>query len=200
MQDPGLGLGSRGLVQPSGLGLATRGLLLDVEEVVRPAASGSLPPAADARLVFDVEALAADLRVAGGQLEAETGLQTAVVISLFSDRRAREDDPLPAGETTLRRWWGDYAPPAPGDRIGSLLWLLSREKTIESVRARAAEYAREALAWLIEDEIANRIDVEAEIEKLPGAVVPSILALGISIWRPPEREIAFRFRYVWRAA
>lgn len=199
MSDPGLGLATRGLAQPSGLGLATRGLLLDVEEVARPTPAAGLRPAADAKLIFDTSQLTADLRVVGGQLEAETGLLTSVVISLFSDRRAREDDPLPAGESSLRGWWGDYVPPVEGDRIGSRLWLLSREKTLESVRVRAVEYAREALRWLIEDAVAERVDVEAEIQKLPGGIVPSVLALVVAIWRPPEREIAFRFRYVWRS-
>lgn len=191
-----LSLTTRGLLSPTGLRLVTRGLVLEALQVgdAGPVAGGGLM--ADARITFDAESLSGDLRVVNGQLEPEAGLLTAVVISLFTDRRARADDPLPARETNRRGWWGDVLPEAAGDQIGSRLWLLSREKTTEQVRLRAIEYAREALAWLREDGIAEDVEIEAEIQR-PNAGVPSVLALGIRIVKPEDREIAFRFRYVW---
>lgn len=92
-------------------------------------------------------------------LDSAEPLVRAVVISLFTWRRANPDDDLPGG---LRMgWWGDSFPSVPNDRIGSHLWLLSRAKLTSETLTRAKEYAEEALRWLIDDGIAARVDVEA---------------------------------------
>lgn len=93
-------------------------------------------------------------------LDAQEPLVRAVIISLFTWRRARPDDDLP-GDLRMG-WWGDSVPEIPLDRIGSRLWLLSRAKLTAETVARAKEYAEEALAWLIEDGVAARVDVESE--------------------------------------
>lgn len=51
-------------------------------------------------------------------------LTRAVVISLFTWRRAERDDrtPQPYG------WWGDTWPAVQNDRIGSRLYLLKRRR------------------------------------------------------------------------
>jgi phage gp46-like protein len=98
-------------------------------------------------------------RTATGALAQDDGLATAVLLSLFLDRRAGPDDPLPDG-TDRRGWLGD-ALAEDADRIGSRLWLLSREKQVEETRRRAEEYAEEALAWLVEDGLAESVAVSA---------------------------------------
>jgi len=52
-------------------------------------------------------------------------LARAVIISLFTWRRANPDDVLPAGDDR-QGWFGDTFAEVRGDRIGSRLWLLSR--------------------------------------------------------------------------
>lgn len=186
---------SRGLVEAGGLAIASRGLLLDWTYV--GAAGETLEPLRyDARLGFDTEELTGDLGLEHGDLERDTTLATSVVLSLFSDARARDDDELPAGDTDRRGWWGDLLGEE-GDRFGSRLWLLSREKVRPQVLVRARQYAREALTWVLEDRIAERVEVEAEFQRLPGEAVPTVLALGISLVRPDLSQVAFRFRYVW---
>ena len=56
-------------------------------------------------------------------LRAERGLRSAVLISLFTDRRAEPGD-VPEGEDP-RGWWADVLGEE-GDRIGSRLWLIDR--------------------------------------------------------------------------
>ena len=112
----------------------------------------------DARLVWDDVIGAADLSLAGADFESDDGLETAVILSLFTDRRIPAGD-LPGGETDRRGWWGD-ALTDEGD-LGSRLWLVAREKTTATVLARAEHYAREALAWLVEDGLASSVDVAA---------------------------------------
>lgn len=82
----------------------------------------------------------------------------AVFISLFTWRRAGPTDESdnPYG------WWGDSYPTVAGDRIGSRLYLLRREKNLAQVRERARDYALEALAWMRDDNLVTRIDAECQ--------------------------------------
>lgn len=116
----------------------------------------------DIRLNFDSEQGCFDLVLVSDaqgnrDLQDDPGLFTAVVISLFTDARAHDDDVLPdsyAGQPEdakdRRGWWGDglTADADTSGPIGSRLWLLWREKDLPSVVVRAQQYAQEALAWL----------------------------------------------------
>ena len=112
-----------------------------------------------------------DCGMEAGDLVAEGSLRTAVILSLFLDRRAEDDDILPNGSDDRRGWWADTVAPmtdygigggsASGDHIGSRLWLLSREKQLAGVLERARHYAEEALTWLVEDGVATAVQVTA---------------------------------------
>jgi len=86
----------------------------------------------------------------------EASLVRAVVISLFTWRRASPDDPIDDEERY--GWWGDSYPSIADDRIGSRLWLLRRVKLTAATRRDAEFYAREALQWLLDD--GQVLDVE----------------------------------------
>lgn len=109
---------------------------------------------------------ALDLALAdGGSLVTEETLQSAVIVSLLTDRRAAPDDRLPADARPnnpvppdRRGWVGDAFD---NGRIGSRLWLLYREKQTEETRKRAIFYARESLQWLLDDGHVNVIEVSA---------------------------------------
>ena len=88
-------------------------------------------------------------------------LVRAVIISLFTWRRAHDDDVLPNAGMSRMGWWGDSFPPVANDRIGSRLWLLARSKLTDSTAQQAQDYAEEALQWLIDDGVAARVDVSA---------------------------------------
>lgn len=187
---------SRGLGQASGLSLTTHGLLLESSEGT--SASAGLVAALDG-LLSDVAiqlvpgSFASDFGVEQGQLVVEHGLLTSVVMSLFTDRLAEADDELPGGDGDRRGWWADGWPVVDGDRIGSRLWLLNREKHTTETLLRAEEYARESLAWLIEDGVAETITVAGEwIER-------GFLGLEIVISRPQLPNARFRFAVAWEA-
>jgi len=84
-------------------------------------------------------------------------LYRAVEISLFTWRRAEPDDKL--DDDQRMGWWGDSFPAVAGDRIGSRLWLLRRKTVVPEVLRAAEAYAREALQWMIDDELVRTIDV-----------------------------------------
>lgn len=115
-------------------------------------------------------------------------LPRAVIISLFSWRRANPDDnaPEPMG------WWGDTYPTVAGDRIGSRLWLLGREKITNEMLNRARDYATEALQWLIDDGVAARVDIESSRSGIDEA------QLDISIYQRDGTSWNMRFDNYWR--
>jgi len=130
-------------------------------------------------------------------LESDGGLETAVIISLFTDRRANEDDVLPDSNNLDRRgWWGDLTSGFENDQIGSRLWLLEREKTIPNVVIRAKQYAEEALQWLVNDGVAVKIEVEAERQGMLGN---DVLAISCRIFKPDGTDIPFKYLMQWAA-
>ncbi|MDD9911664.1 MAG: phage GP46 family protein [Alphaproteobacteria bacterium] len=145
----------------------------------------------DLRTKFDLSQLSGDLSKNGLLLEQDDSLKTAVVISLFTDQRAKLDDFIPGNSTDLRGWWGDAWSEISNKRIGSRLWLLSREKQLPDVLVRAKQYAEEALQWLIDQGIVNTIEVTATFS------ATSVLALQIQIVRPYKSAIDYKFNYIW---
>lgn len=136
-----------------------------------------------------------DWSVSAGDLTSEAGLRTAVLLSLHTDATAHDDDELLA-DGDRRGWWGDLALDGEqeGDRFGSRLWLLAREKHTEKTRRRAVLMAREALAWMREDQVAQAIEVDARWQ---GELLDQ-LVLGIVIIRPPPLP-ALRLDVLWQA-
>jgi len=123
-------------------------------------------------------------------LNSTQPLVRAVVMSLFTWRRANPDDPLPGDQRM--GWWGDTFALVPNDRIGSRLWLLSRSKLLPETVALAKEYAEEALRWLVDDGVASRVDVRAERQGL------STLAIGVRVYKSDGTvPVDIRFTDVW---
>lgn len=135
-----------------------------------------------------------DWVLVGPGLAEDEGLTTAVVLSLFSDARAQAGDVLPDGGTDRRGWWGDAFADEPGDRFGSRLWLLHREKQLAQVLPRAKQYAEEALRWLVEDGIASSVAVITEFTR------PGVLGMGVEIRRALQAPVAYRFESSWNAS
>jgi phage gp46-like protein len=134
------------------------------------------------------------LLLSGFDLERDDGLQTAVIISLFTDRRASpEQIPVDLPQDDLRGYWGDIANATPSDNTGSLLWLLAREKQLPQILGRAQQYCREALAWMVEDLVATRVEVTAEF------VAQGWMLILVDIFRPTGSPVRYRFNYEWAA-
>lgn len=142
----------------------------------------------DIALKYDVDTKVFDLAIVDGDLATDTSLETAVLLSLYTDRRALDEDVLPDEGSDRRGWWCDAYSDRPH---GSRLWLLSREKELEAVLRRAEDYAREALAWVIQDGIASNVDVEA-IHLRRG-----VLQLIVGIQRSSGSVLESRYEYVW---
>lgn len=148
---------------------------------------------ADLALVWDDALGNADLSVVDNDLLSDHGLTTAVILSLFTDRRAERDDVPTSGDPTDRRgWWADEFMEHEGDRIGSRLWLLDRSKADNQVMLRAKAYVLEALDWMIEDHVVTQIDVTT-------ALVGHVLTIDLTLARPTASPLTLRFANVWDA-
>jgi phage gp46-like protein len=152
---------------------------------------------ADVRTAWspDTAPLRGDWLLAPPGLATDRDLETAAILSLFTDASAREDDVIPDLTDDHRGWWGNWESPEALE-LGSRLWLLSREKSTEETRRRAEEYAAEALAWLLTDGVAARVDVEAEYREV-GPVPPATLVLRIRIVRDDGTVYERRYAWAW---
>lgn len=148
----------------------------------------------DIRTVFIDMDRGADLALDTFALAADDGLETAVILSLFSDARALEADPLPMGQTDRRGWWADAYPAADGDRFGSRLWLLRASKQLQQSLNDARLYAEESLAWLVEDGAARKVEVETFIPR------DEVMGMIVRIYRPDGSVMPIRFETLWSAA
>lgn len=146
----------------------------------------------DIGLTWNAAAGAADFSIVANDLATDDGLRTAVALSLFTDRLAGVGDVLPVGEADRRGWWADAVPVVPGDNFGSRFWLLSRSKQTPDVLSRAEEYAREALQWLLDDKVSDKITAVAEF-----ATALAAEGITITIRRPNNDSVSYRFNHTW---
>lgn len=130
------------------------------------------------------------LTVNGKQVSASSQLDPltrAVVISLFTHRRADPDDnaDVPMG------WWGDTWPIVANDRYGSKLWLLQRSKLTNALVNTVRTYIRESLQWMLDDSVVSRIDIDIQrtgINELGNSLV---------LWRR-DGPVTISFNDFWR--
>jgi phage gp46-like protein len=135
-----------------------------------------------------------------GGVADDPGLASAVLLSLFLDRRAEADDlvdgaglfaPGAGGALFARRGWvGDALSipgAAPGDRIGSRLWLLARAKQVDETLRLAEDYAREALDWLVADGLAAEVAVAA------AWIARGVMELTVTVSPPAGDQQVFTY-------
>lgn len=139
----------------------------------------------DIRLQWRPDVGAADINVKANDLEPDDGMETAVALSLFTDRR----------DGGGRGWWADAL--TPDDPMGSRLWTLANEKDTATVLQLAPAYAREALAWMVTDGVAS--EVTASASSLPREPGRSIMLLTVGIQRPGQTAATYRYAYNWQS-
>lgn len=125
-------------------------------------------------------------------LVADEGLETSVLLSMFTDRRAEDGEPVPGSESDRRGWWADEFLESPGDRMGSRRWLLSRAAMRRGIEEREVAYTEQGLRWMLEDRVASSVDVEATRSG-------DRLETRVRIQRPGRGELDFRFAHAWES-
>lgn len=115
-----------------------------------------------------------DIAIENGDLKGDDGLETAVIISLFTDARVTDEE-LPAPQKDKKGWWGDMVPDVDQDQIGSRLWLIGREKVTQEVAKRAEDYCKEGLAWLVEDGVAVSVSATATYNAFKNLIIAIVI-------------------------
>lgn len=128
-----------------------------------------------------------DIKIDGGDLASDDGLETAVLISLFSDRRA-SDEEVPFNEDK-RGYWGDLFNDDSADQLGSKLWLTDRSKVSLASLVKIETYAKDSLQWMIDDGVAVSISANAEFDQNSS----SSILLAIEIEKPDDQKNRFKF-------
>lgn len=120
-----------------------------------------------------------DIRLERGEPDVDDGLETAVLVSLFTDRREGDE----------RGWWGDAFDDEP---LGSRLWKLDREKMTPAIIGQAQTYCQEALEWLKTEGIASKILIDISI------ISSDKLGIAVEITRPNGETVGYKWRYLWK--
>ena len=143
----------------------------------------------DIRLIWNNMTGYADLNMIGPSLELGHDLETAVIISLFTDHASDPGDVLPSDlSKDPRGWWADtYETP---DQIGSKLWQVWGRVRNQDTLNFARDTAAKALQWMLDDGVAASITVQPSFYGSGG------LQLAIAITEPSGA--ATTFTYAWQ--
>ncbi|MHB9833817.1 phage GP46 family protein [Paraburkholderia terrae] len=142
----------------------------------------------DTSTVWDTANSRGDWVLAGAQLLTGNDLETAYLISLFTDRQAQPGDVIPDGSNDTRGWIGDVGQKYP---IGSRLWLLERAKATPQTLNNARTYVTEAVQWLVDDKVVSKHDITVQW------IASGQLGIWIQAYRPDGSKFP-AFSWVWK--
>jgi len=150
----------------------------------------------DIKILWDNDLIEGDIEYDNGELTIEDGLETAVIMSLFTDGRASIEDTLPdSGSEDRRGWWGDQVAEVKDDEIGSKLWLLERSTTIQETLINAEIYIKDCLQWMIDDAVI--IDFDIEMERQDRSDKSATLAFKVIFHQSDGTEKIMKFNDLW---
>jgi phage gp46-like protein len=156
-----------------------------------PVAPGPLPAAnlqGDILIQWDNTQTLGDWVLAQGDLQTGQDLETACLVSLFSDALATPDFSPTDGTSDRRGWWADYYTPTP---LGSNLWQLERAKTTRANLGLAQRTVQNALQWLIVDGIATSVLVNTQW------ITSTMMGIAVAITKPNGSQTRFMFGWAW---
>lgn len=132
----------------------------------------------DLLLTWNSDNGAADLTYTAGDILTDGGLETAVLLSLFTG--------------SAEGWWGDEFAEDPGDTFGSTLYALDRSVSTPPTVRDAQQRAEAALAWLVADGVAESVGVVT-------SAVAGVLHYVVTVARPQQAPAVYRYSYNWQA-
>lgn len=148
--------------------------------------------AGDVLVQWDNANTIGDWVLATGDLQTGQDLETACLVSLFTDRLATPDFAPTDGTSDRRGWWAD---PYNDQPTGSNIWQLERAKKTRDTLGLARRYAQDALAWLVTDGVAASVTVDTRW--LGNQVGSTMLAMAIAILKPDGTLTRFVYGWAW---
>jgi phage gp46-like protein len=146
----------------------------------------------DISFIFDSDKGHSDIQIVGGDFLLDDTLQTAVEISLFTDRRATtsEIQTFQRGiqeRQSRRGYWANFFKEF---AQGTGLWLLQREKKTQETLSRAKTFCNDSLNWMVQEGIVALVSTETSFD---GAA----LVIVVSITKPDGQEAGFKYQFAW---
>lgn len=125
----------------------------------------------DGDIKLDMTSGEGAITMRNGQPVMDAGFSTAVNISLFGDTE----------------WWGG--------NIGGEFWSVCESATLTNeTRQLAEDAARRDLQWMLDEGIAERLDISASI------IAITALGLAVAIYEPEkETPTTLKYRVNWNA-
>jgi phage gp46-like protein len=124
-----------------------------------------------------------------GDVQTGQDLETACLVSLFTDKLATPDFAPTDGTQDRRGWWADPYQDAP---LGSNLWQLERAHKTRNTLGLARRYTLDALQWLITDGVAKSIECNTSW------ITSTMLGIAIQITKPDGSVTRFAFGWAWQ--
>jgi len=125
-----------------------------------------------------------DLVFLPDDIACDSGMQTGVYISLFTDAEDTDNRTTQHGG-----FWGDAIDDY--GALGSRLWTLSREKMSAGITTLAQVYCQEALQWMLDCGAAKSVVVTVKRTGLYS------LGIEIDITQPDSSSGIFAYSYNW---
>lgn len=164
------------------------GLDLPVPDGPLPVANG----AGDVLVQWDNLNGIGDWGWAQDDLQTGQDLETACLVSLFTDKRASPDFTPTDGTADRRGWWAD---PYNAQPLGSNLWQLERAHKTRDTLGLAQRYAADALQWLVTDGVAQAVVVDTQWLSPAGG--GTYLGIRILITSPTGAMTQFTYGWAW---
>lgn len=144
----------------------------------------------DIAIAWDTLDACGDWILAGGDLVAGPSIESAVAVSLFTDRRAASGYVPLDGSGDLRGFWADTYSETPW---GSRLWQLRIAKKTDAtpLLLEAQDICQEALAWLVTAGAVASVDVAASW------LTKDAMGLRVTVTKPDGSTQAFTYSWAW---
>lgn len=137
-----------------------------------------------------------DLAFDNGDLKSTQGFTSALLMSIFCERRATPSEV--ATPEKRRGWWGNAFLGFTDFEIGSKLWLLSQARADQVTLNNSITFSTNALDWLIDDKYIDKANITAEydeqnvlllaIQLLIGQDI--VLNKGFKLWQNTIEELS----------
>ena len=143
----------------------------------------------DIAIVWNPATSSGDWAMSNGDLQSGSDLQSAILVSLFTDAYAPDFvPPPPSGPPNPRGCWTDTYT---GFQIGSLLWTRTRLIKTQGALLLIQGDCQNALAWMVTIGVVASFDVEANF------VNRTALALAITAHMPDGTTQTFNYQRFW---
>lgn len=148
-------------------------------------------PIPDIAIAWDTQNACGDWTLAGGDLVTGPSIESAVAVSLFTDRRAAADYVPLDGSGDLRGFWADTYSDGPwGSRLWQLRIAVKTDQT--KLLLQAQDICQEALAWLVKAGAVAAVDVAASW------LNATDMGLLVTVTKPDGSTQAFTYSWAWK--